>query len=527
SASSSPTRLEHAANTHAHDGRAMSRRRSSRRRGALSRGHVLAVVLGAFALGGVLFACGSDDAPPACEGAACVDGAADATPADGGADGRVDGDGPADAADAGDAADATSACPGPAGTLDPSFGDGGMVWLKYPAGDARGVVVQADGKIVVVGRTAPAGEHFAIVRLMPDGTLDSTFGTNGLVEKRVGTVTHLLAAVALQPDGRIVAAGQVRSTGQPATIAVLRYLADGGADPTFGDAGVVLTSYAGRDAYGRSVALEPTGKIIVAGFSEDAVSPNGSADYEVVRYTADGSMDATFGTGGRVTIDVHGTSDTPGVIALAPGGKIALAGRSKETASLTGRHDVSAVRLDSAGDLDPSFADAGKFVSSFGAPGTQRVSGLAIDGTGRLILGGSYFSGAGTDDFGVFRLTASGVLDLGLADAGLVTTDFSERADTAAGVLLQQDDKIIAFGTSGIGAQSDTYGIAISRYLPNGALDTNFGTGGTVLTPPPANSQTVANAASVDSCGLIVVGGWTYDLGAVARGAMGIARYRR
>ncbi len=102
-------------------------------------------------------------------------------------------------------------------------------------------------------------------------------------------------SVAAQPDGKVVAAGQVRSAGQPSNIAVVRHLGDGGADLSFGDAGVVLTSYPGRDAYGRSIVLDPTGKIVVAGFSEDAVDPTASADYEVVRYNADGTPDPTFG----------------------------------------------------------------------------------------------------------------------------------------------------------------------------------------------------------------------------------------
>lgn len=502
-----------------------------KRRSSWRRGRLVLAGCAVLALASLAFACASDNGDqPKCEGAACDDGGGSEGSTQ---DGPVEQDGNVPATDGGADGDADSSVvvscgdAGEPGTLDPTFGDGGMVWLKYPAGDARGVTVQADGKIVVVGKTAPAGEHFAIVRLLPDGTLDPTFGTTGLVEKRVGTVTHLLAAVALQADGRIVAVGNVRSTGQQSNLAVLRNLADGGSDPSFGDGGVVLTAYPGRDAYGRSVAIDPTGKIIVAGFSEDALDPTASADYEVARYLADGTLDATFGTGGRVTVDLHGTSDTPGVMSLAPGGKIAVAGRSKETTTLTGRHDISIVRLDGAGNLDPSFATAGKFVSTFGARGTQRASGVAIDTTGRIVVGGSFADGVTPDDFGLFRLTASGAWDPVLADAGFVTTDFSGRTDTAAAVLLQEDGKIISAGTSGAGAQSDTYGIALSRHAANGALAPTFGTAGRVLTFPPPNAQTGANAATATGCGLIVVGGWSYDLDTIARGAMGIARYRR
>ncbi|MBL8613586.1 MAG: hypothetical protein JNL38_39975, partial [Myxococcales bacterium] len=202
----------------------------------------------ALAMGGLAFACGTDDGSlPKCDGAACADsGAETGSPTDGGGDTTAADTGAE--LDAGDAGDAGSTCPGPAGTLDPSFGDGGVVVLSYGSetASADAVAVQLDGKIVVGGVKTNAGQGFAVVRLMPNGSLDPAFGTAGLVETKVGNTSHALRALTLQPDGKILIAGYTRFVGQNFDFAVLRYSADGALDPTFGTGGVVLTDFGAR-----------------------------------------------------------------------------------------------------------------------------------------------------------------------------------------------------------------------------------------------------------------------------------------
>lgn len=498
----------------------MSRGRSSWWRGRLLLVGGLAAGLGAFA-----FACGGEDggAPAACEGASCEDGGPEgSTPIEGGSDTSTTDSGSDGGLDAGDASDTGTTCTGPAGTLDPTFGDGGIVWLTYPGSAAYALALQADGKSVVGGGTSGAA---ALVRLQPNGDLDTTFGAFGLVETQPGTLNNRFFAVVVQPDGRIVAAGSSRVSGTPSSLTVMRFLADGSPDATFGNAGTVLTAYPGRDAYAHSVVLLPGGKILVAGFSEDALNPTATANFEVVRYESNGGPDATFGSGGKVTVDVRGTDDREGVISLAPGGKVVLTGSTKETVALTGRYDVAVVRLDPDGAIDTTFATAGKFISSFGS-GTQRASDVAVDATGRIYIGG-WLGGSNPDDFAALRLTASGLLDGAYGDAGVARLDFSGRVDRSAALVLQEDGRAILAGASGVGAQSDSYGIAAARLLPTGTPDLAFGTGGTVLSLPPANSQTGAGAAALSACTVTMVGSWTYDLNTMARNAMGIARYRR
>ena len=488
----------------------------------VGRGALCAV--GAAALcAAAVFACGSDE-PPACEGPGCVTPNAEASvPSDGATDSMTTPDAPGDGGlDANDASDTSTNCTGPAGTLDPTFGDGGVVWLKYPTSGAYAIAAQPDGRIIVAGYTGGSGGTFALVRLLTNGAPDPGFGTSGLVETKVGDLSLELHAVAVQPDGRIVAAGFSRPTGGSFRFVVLRYLPNGALDTTFGTDGIVTTTYPGRQAYANSLTLVPGGKIIVAGHSEDDTV--GSANFELVRYASDGTPDPTFGSSGRVTVDVRGTDDRTGALALGPGGTIVLAGSTKETAALTGRYDMFATRLKDDGTADPSFGVAGKYISAFGS-GTQRANSVARDATGHVLLGG-WFGGPASDDFAVLRLGPSGALDLGFGEGGVARTDFAGRVDRSVQILEQDDGRILALGLSGVGGQSDTYGASFARYLPNGIGDPTFGSGGITFLPPPTNAQTGVSAGAIVGCSILATGTWVYDLNAVSDTAIGVVRLR-
>lgn len=478
---------------------------------------VLALGLGVFA-----FACGSDNGEqPKCEGTACEDGGgSEGSASESGSETSTTDSGTDGGLDAGDASDTGTTCTGPAGTLDPTFGDGGIVWLKYPGSGARAVAVQPDGKILIGGSTGGSGGNFAVVRLLSNGSPDPAFGTAGLVETKVGNLNPEVHALVVQPDGRIVAAGFSRPTGARFRFVVLRYDASGVLDPAFGTAGVVQTLLGTREAYARSMALQGDGKIVVAGFSEDAFSPEGTADFEVVRYLSDGSADATFGTGGRVTIDMHGTRDELNALAIGPGGKVLVAGYSSETGDDPIRTDVAVVQLDSSGALDATFGVGGVFLSTFGT--RQRANSLAFDPTGRVVLGGQNGT---APDFGVFRLTSAGSLDPSFGDGGANSYDFASRTDGVGFAAVETSGRILAVGTSIGGA--NTGSIAAARYLSNGAPDPTFGVGGIALTPPPPNANIRGAATALSGCTYVTVGGWSYDNDTIPKTAMGIARFRR
>jgi len=473
------------------------------------------------------FACGSNtEPPPACDGAACADVATPdaSSPTEAGPDGPDTNTPDADAApDAGDASDTGSACTGPAGTLDPTFGDGGMVVLSYgnETASARAVAIQGDGKIVVGGTKTNNGDGFAVVRLLSNGSLDPAFGTAGLVETKVGNTSHVLRAIALQPDGKILIAGYTRFVGQNFDFAVLRYSSDGVLDSTFGNGGVVLTDFATRTDQAMAMALMADGRILVAGqtLTDDLTV----ADMAFARYNADGSLDTTFGSGGRAMVDVRGTPDEARSVALVPGGKILAAGISRDPAA--SRTDMVAVRLSADGALDATFGNAGFFLTNFGGPGSQTAQTVVVDTAGRPLLGGFYGTTA-PRDFIAIRLTEAGAFDPTFGNGGVATSDFQGRDDFGNALLIEPGDRYLLAGSSLPASPTLEPRMALSRHLSGGGLDPTFGTMGRTLTSLPAGfSGTAIAGAALAPCGVVVVGGWSSD--ALGLSTIGIARFRR
>ena len=184
------------------------------------------------------------------------------------------------------------------------------------------------------------------------------------------------------------------------------------------------------------------------------------------------------------------------------------------------------MRLNEDGSLDTSFATAGKFLTDFGGPASQAINGLAIDGTGRAVAAGLYGSAA-PDDFGILRFTTSGAPDPTFGDAGIVRTDFSARSDNAQAVLCEGTGTVVVAGSSLSGVATDAR-VAISRHLSGGTLDPSFGTAGRASTALPSgfSGAGVAQAAVLEACSVVVVGGWV-DEGAGGVPRIGIVRFRR
>jgi uncharacterized delta-60 repeat protein len=417
-------------------------------------------------------------------------------------------------ADGGDA----ETCPGPAGTLDPSFGDGGMLLLKSDGGTSSfAVAVQPDGRILLgVDRTNGA-QKFGVLRLRSDGAVDPTFGTAGVAETVLGTSDQNLRALQLQPDGKVLAAGSSRNVGKDSDFALVRYLPTGALDTTFGSSGIVLTDFGGQFDVGRAITLMPDGRIMVAG---STVSNDGTTgDMAVARYQADGALDSTFGTGGRLTVDIRGTVDQARAIAPVAGGRFLLAGTTRDPNG--SRIDIAAARVDTAGNLDTSFGVAGKFVGASGGSGSQVINALAVGPSGTAFL-----VGTNPPDFGVFSLTSSGAPNASFGTSGTSTVDFDGRNDESLAVAQQGDGQLVLVGTSIAPTGVDSR-VAISRMTPSGALDVSFGSGGKTVTALPQGhaGSSLAAGVALDRCSVVTVGGWLE----VARGVsnIGVVRYRR
>jgi uncharacterized delta-60 repeat protein len=358
-------------------------------------------------------------------------------------------------------------------------------------GTGTAVQVQSDGKIVAAGL---AFGEFALARYNPNGTLDTTFGTGGKVLTGFPKSTPgdgLAAALALQPDGKIVVAGQVfipaRPTGQD-YFGVARYNANGTLDTTFGpnhngEVTVLLGSYANGGTDVQSIALQPDGKILVGGYTSH---PGGYSVCTLVRLNTAGNLDPTFGTGGVVTNDI-----TPGFgsYVQAIGFETVVVNGTPTTRIVTDGwvnwanppdNQSAVARYNMDGSLDTTFGTGGVVIN------TQVHSHeLAIQPDSKIVVAGGMLTGPSNSvwEFAAVRYNVDGSLDTtfnpsgptpGIATVGNGTTSIGVR-----GLALQPGDgKIIVAGVS---EPTSGYQTALARFNPDGSLDTTFGPGGLVV----------------------------------------------
>ena len=398
----------------------------------------------------------------------------------------------------------------PDGSLDTSFGSGGKVrtLIRGCCGvnRAKAVRIQADGKIVVVGE---AGGDFALVRYNSDGSLDPTFDGDGMVTTPVGIGESRAAAMALQANGKIVVAGSAQNSQFYFEFAVVRYNADGSLDMSFNGDGKITTPVGAFGALGNALAMQADGKIVVAGRSY-----NGSNnDYAVVRYTAGGALDNSFGSGGTVTTPIT-IDDYANAVAIQRGNgvttpdKIVVAGFSDGTSP---RRAFSLVRYNLNGSLDTSFGMGGKVLTSFDASNSRGLdagNAVAVQGSRfqprKIIVAGYSFDGT-HEAFAVVRYNADGSLDTSFNGTGKVRTPIGAGESSGNAVKLQTDGKIVVAGISHNAAYTSS-DFAVVRYNADGSLDTSFGIGGIVTTPIGTNFD-AGYAMAIQTDGKILVAG--------------------
>ena len=371
---------------------------------------------------------------------------------------------------------------GTSGSLDTSFGAaGGKVLIPAGASDdyAFAMAVQPDGKIVVVGRAAEHRSDFAVLRLERDGALDTTFGPStspGKVLTDFGD-SDTAYAVAVQPDGKIVVAGSAIVTGSGLDFAVARYNTNGTLDATFGTGGKLTTTFSTDSDTAYALLLQADGKIVVGGDTNQGSSGTG-VDYALARYNTDGTLDATFGqssTPGKLTTALAAFSGRDSIYALT---LQTVAGEERIVAA-GGEGDFSVARYLPNGTLDATFgaASTGKVTALMGSSiGAARAVRIAADG--KIVLAG-HVSG----EVALVRLDAGGRVDAGFGASGkVITTVPSTREAVAQGLAIDGEGKIVVGGWASE-PNSSAGNFAVLRYLTDGQLDTTFGGTGMVITP--------------------------------------------
>jgi uncharacterized delta-60 repeat protein len=355
------------------------------------------------------------------------------------------------------------------GDLDPTFGSGGKVvtdfgntndWLSR-------IAIQPDGKIVAIGDTHP-NNKFALARYNPDGSLDTTFGNGGKVVTIIANVNEYLAGVRILPNGKILVCGNIAlPTLTNGSWALLRYNSNGSLDTTFGNNGIVTTDIGNVDDQAYAVELQSDGKIVVAGRRGIQIEPSQQrkGNVAIARYTADGSLDTTFGNGG-VTITDFGQGLESYAIALMirPDDSIVIAGESS--------YVFLVARYNANGALDNTFGGGDGFSLGRFDDNWDRASDAVLQPDGKIVVAG--FSGVADPfpRFAIARFNSDGSLDQSFGNTGLILLSTIGVFDA---VVLQPDGKIVVLG-------DDSENFLLMRLNVNGSIDTTFGSGGTVTT---------------------------------------------
>ncbi|MFL6209581.1 MAG: BACON domain-containing protein [Pyrinomonadaceae bacterium] len=347
------------------------------------------------------------------------------------------------------------------GALDPTFNGTGTVTANFGGEDeAYAVAIQPDGRVVVVGTTHTNNQtdyKIALARYNPDGTLDQHFGNGGKVIGPAGDGF----AVAIQPDGKILTSGFGAGD-------VTRFNSDGSLDTSFGSGG-----RSGHLVYPYTMILQPDGKILVGGY---LIVSYHNTDYAVGRFNSDGTVDTSFGNGGKVTTEFYQGHDEIHALALEPDGKIVAAGQSTWGGS---NYFATLARYDGSGSLDTSFGNQGKVTIDF-SPNQgnkyHRLYAVAIQPDDKILAAGATRHYDDRDSFAIARFNKDGSPDATFGSGGQVTTKILGNTAAGSSLALQPDGKFFVGGyVSAGGYFTLDKSFALARYNVNGSLDTSFG----------------------------------------------------
>lgn len=383
-----------------------------------------------------------------------------------------------------------------AGALDPTFGNGGIASLAASNdGGARAVAVYSDAQSGTAGDVVAVNVNkqlvdFAVARYSPNGAPDSSFGNNGEVHTSFDTSHGSAGAVtvAIQTDGKVVAAGFATGTtkrGASRDFALARYNVNGSLDRTFGAGGEVTTNFSG----GKTVAtgsndtvvamlVQSDGKIVLVG---STIAPHSQIqDMALARYNANGSLDSTFGGGGKVITShtlIPGGVDRMGSTqvldaALQTDGKILLSGVTQRTTTAPWTFASFVARYNTNGTLDTSFGNGGFSVLSASSGGTVGMGHLAVEPNGEIVV---------TNMHNLVLLHADDGIDTSFADP--VLSRAGDGTPSPGFVALEPDGDIVVGGG---------FNRVVSRFLPDGTPDATFGSGGVVTLPSSITATALA-----------------------------------
>ncbi len=403
------------------------------------------------------------------------------------------------------------------GTLDSDFSSDGKLTLAFNSSTnniATCMVIQPNQKIIVAG-TYFDGPKFnvAVARINEDGTLDGTFGTGGKFTTSYTLGDAKVNAMALQPDGKILLAGSWYGLLAQETFLIGRLNANGTPDSTFGSTGFITTAINARSVV-YALAMQSDSLIVAGGYSVGNGAPY--KDFTLVRYKPNGVIDSSFNVDGIVTTDFYGWDDYAKAVTVTSGNKIIVAGNCSK--SVGGWDNFAVAKYNYDGTLDVNFAGNGK-VDYVLDTYEDEVHAMTLQPDEKIVLAGNGLSAAA-----LMRLKANGERDSTFGSNGYKTFFWDVGDNEIHGMALQPDGKILA---AGFGQPSSTR-FSIARLNSNGVVDSSFGTNGTneaVFVDGGTPLRSKALCMALQSDGRVVAAGFSRSSVFDTDTAFAIARF--
>jgi uncharacterized delta-60 repeat protein len=365
------------------------------------------------------------------------------------------------------------------GMLDRSFGQAGHVTTSFAArsATANALLVQSDGKIVVVGHSAAGSMHnptselaFTLARYLPDGALDTTFGAKGkIIADLIPGNDDLAQAIVQQNDAKLLVIGYTAprdSTTSAADFIIARFKADGTLDQNFGDQGKRIVDFGGSE-FGKEIAILAGEKFIAGG---DSCCDEASNGFVLSQFHLQGSVDPLFGNDGKVFTEFSHYPDQMSALLVQPDEKVIVVGCL--STSLQMQYQLARYHAD--GSLDTTFGEEGKAITDL-ASQSQCANAAALQSDGKLIVvgyAGSVHGGCRCRTV-LLRYHPDGTLDNTFGSTGIVADEFSENGpESANALLLTPDLKIIMIGLAA--EYAGPAHLTLARYHADGSRDDSF-----------------------------------------------------
>ena len=398
------------------------------------------------------------------------------------------------------------------GSLDLTFDSDGKVTTHAASkeAEAQSILLQKDGKIIVAGYRGAPENDMVLVRYNENGSLDKSFDTDGFVTTAISGSNVRAYSVALQNDGKILAAGS-SSIGVTEVMILVRYNINGSLDTSFNHTGILTSAIGAVFTEVYAIAIQKDGKIVVTGgVSNDAIDFN----IAVIRFNNDGTLDNTFDVDGIVVTDLGSLYDFANSLVIQNDGKIVVTAYSKTQAT---RGLMVIVRYNSDGSLDNTFDQDGKLYTII-VNSSARTNSMVLQSDQKLVLGAATDNGNGLG-YVLARYNTDGSVDTTFdLDGYVFSSSFGSFIELAYTVALQSDEKILVTGY-----RSDASGqnFMIKRYHKDGSIDDSFGQQGKVITDF-GNADDEAKAIALQSDDKIIVAGISFHAGVTD---FAIARY--